>query len=119
MPLNEGALNELFAVSRSSQAAEQLAHAFEASGEVHLAQMQAYAQQGDTTRFLAQAHAFKGSAATLGVHCVVACCRRLEKDHEHLDCASMTLHVQQLRNSFQQGNAALNEYLRKICAGKR
>ncbi len=112
--LNEDVLDELFGLISSPQKRSHLLHAFETNGESHLTQMQMYAQQGEAIHFLEKVHALKGSAATLGVQCVVARCVKIERDHGRLDSANMLLNTQQLRASLEQGCSALRAYLQRI-----
>jgi len=110
--LDDVALDDLFGMITSPHKRRHLLQTFLSSGEEHLTQLAAYARAGQAGRFLDQVHAFKGSAATLGVVSVQGLCQEIETlSRDQLDAQRLAVYAQQLEIAFRRGIAALRQRL--------
>ncbi len=114
--LDEGRLDDLFRVIRTTEKQEHLLRSFKDSGQEHLTQLDLYARQGNKALFLTALHPFKGSAATLGMQGILSICNKIEGQNESLDAAAMSSCVIELRSCFQAGCSALNRYIQEYPA---
>jgi len=103
-------LQELILVCRSPEKFIKFIDLFETSAATHIAKLKSAAQKGDVNAFANAAHAFKGSAATMGLRKVASPYQAIETHRTRLSKAQLAQFAEQFEAIYLEGCLALRGF---------
>jgi len=103
-------LQELVWICRSPEKINEFIDLFETSAAGHITKLKSAAHSGDAHAFANAAHAFKGSAATMGLRKATAPYHAIERHKATLSKAQLKQYAEQFEAIFLEGCLALREF---------
>jgi len=110
-------LQELVWICRSQEKFVEFVDLFETSAVKSLAKMKSTAQSGDVNGFANAAHAFKGSAVTMGLQRVSEPYYAIEKHRNELSKEQLRQYAKQFDTIFHEGCQALRTFAAELQGG--
>lgn len=117
--LDEDMLQELVWICGSATRLNEFIALFESTAATHIARLEQAAKDNDSKAFALAAHAFKGSAGTMGLHRAAQPYLAVEVQKNNLDKVRLLAYAKQFADIYREGCSALKAFAAEMETNRR